>query len=709
MSGTQIISNYELFTDINGKPLDAGYVWIGQPNTDPRLFPLPVYFDAALTIPATMPLRTSNGYIDHNGARTFVYISGNYSIRVENKNTSLIYSIADFLATGNLLDSGVVSFNRGGVGSVSRTVSDKLKARVSPEDYGAVGDNIIDDTAAMIRALVAGLKVELELGKTYYCAGQLGIQYDGQILTGHGNIRSGATTAILASGKTGVIIEKIGIQSAGSGSASVGVQFLNCTNSYVRFCTFSAYRQYGVLINGTSSNCKASENLFLAMAVNASYGVPSGNDIGIEQNATFCQASYNVCNSGGGTAIQVRNYRDNVQHCDNHIIEGNQITGYNSYGIVLYRDGPYPPDVEANLSVYGCIVANNRIKEISGSRPSTAGGIDYIFGSGIYVQGAEHFSITGNVISRTHTFGTNTELLAPGAIGLANVGDGTVIGNAIYDPQFDGVNVNDSNQLGAVDGGIVISGNTIHGSVKRAIRSAARGNLVISSNTIGNCNSGVLVNAGSGVINSDNLVIVANKITSISNSPISVSIASDIIIADNVITGGPSDEIVIGVVNGADIHDNIMSGHTLRGINIQAGSSGVILVKNNTVTGNGSSSTVGILVSSPAVVEGNQVSGHVTANYSGNFAPGQPLPDNTTPDVTSRTYAKLSPAAPITITNFLNGKEDQTLVLRTTNANVTLQVGTIVLQGGINFVMGNGAVITLRKESSQWIEISRRT
>lgn len=112
MSGTQIISNYELFTDINGKPLDAGYVWIGQPNMDPRVFPLPVYFDAALTIPATMPLRTSNGYIDHNGARTFVYIDGNYSIRVENKNTSLIYSVVDFLATGNRLDASLIGWAR---------------------------------------------------------------------------------------------------------------------------------------------------------------------------------------------------------------------------------------------------------------------------------------------------------------------------------------------------------------------------------------------------------------------------------------------------------------------------------------------------------------------------------------------------------------------------------------------------------------------
>lgn len=145
MSGTQIISNYELFTDINGEPLDAGYVWIGQPNTDPRVFPSPVYFDAALTIPATMPLRTSNGYINHNGARTFVYIDGNYSIRVENKNTSLIYEVADFFSTGSLLDAGMVGLSIAGPDGINPSVQDAIKW-LTPFMYDVTDDGVTDYT-----------------------------------------------------------------------------------------------------------------------------------------------------------------------------------------------------------------------------------------------------------------------------------------------------------------------------------------------------------------------------------------------------------------------------------------------------------------------------------------------------------------------------------------------------------------------------------
>lgn len=159
MSGTQIISNYELFTDINGEPLDAGYVWIGQPNTDPRVFPLPVYFDAALTIPAAMPLRTSNGYIDYSGARTFVYIDGNYSIRVENKNTSLIYEVADFVATGNRLDASLVGFNPS-LAYPANTVGAAI-GWIDSRAFGILA-NGTDETAALLAA-VAKLK---NTGKT---------------------------------------------------------------------------------------------------------------------------------------------------------------------------------------------------------------------------------------------------------------------------------------------------------------------------------------------------------------------------------------------------------------------------------------------------------------------------------------------------------------------------------------------------------------
>lgn len=107
MSVVMEINPFDFFADKNGAPLDAGYIWIGEPNKFPKSFPVAVYYDAALTVPAQLPLRTTNGYVVRNGAPTFLYINGNYSVLVENKTNQQIFYVADVLLIGS---SGAVSF-----------------------------------------------------------------------------------------------------------------------------------------------------------------------------------------------------------------------------------------------------------------------------------------------------------------------------------------------------------------------------------------------------------------------------------------------------------------------------------------------------------------------------------------------------------------------------------------------------------------------
>lgn len=77
---------YRLFTDAVGKPLDAGYVYFGAAGQNPETSPITVYWDAAGTIPAAQPLRTSAGYIVNNGQPANVYFSGAYSEVVKDRN-----------------------------------------------------------------------------------------------------------------------------------------------------------------------------------------------------------------------------------------------------------------------------------------------------------------------------------------------------------------------------------------------------------------------------------------------------------------------------------------------------------------------------------------------------------------------------------------------------------------------------------------------
>lgn len=101
MSIVAQLNPFDLFVDASGKPLDFGSIYIGEANKDPRLYPVQVYFDAALQIPAPSPLRTTNGFVYRNGSPTFVYINGNYSIMVLDSFGRLVFYVQDFLLSGN--------------------------------------------------------------------------------------------------------------------------------------------------------------------------------------------------------------------------------------------------------------------------------------------------------------------------------------------------------------------------------------------------------------------------------------------------------------------------------------------------------------------------------------------------------------------------------------------------------------------------------
>lgn len=95
------INPFEFFVDANGDALDGGFIWIGEANKYSPQYPVVAYFDEALTIPAGMPLRTSNGYVVRNGSPTFLYINGNYSVLVQDSTGRQIYYVPDFLLSGN--------------------------------------------------------------------------------------------------------------------------------------------------------------------------------------------------------------------------------------------------------------------------------------------------------------------------------------------------------------------------------------------------------------------------------------------------------------------------------------------------------------------------------------------------------------------------------------------------------------------------------
>lgn len=176
MSALSIQPTYPIFTDIDGQPLEAGYVWIGQENLDPQVNPINVYWDAALTIPAVQPIRTLGGYPSRSGTPARLYVNSDYSIRVMNRNGSTVYSAPSPTERyGNIISLADLEFIQAGTGAVPRTALSKMRDIISVRDFGAVGDGVTDDTLALAAAAAA-----LQNGQTLdFDSGTYLISYQG--------------------------------------------------------------------------------------------------------------------------------------------------------------------------------------------------------------------------------------------------------------------------------------------------------------------------------------------------------------------------------------------------------------------------------------------------------------------------------------------------------------------------------------------------
>jgi hypothetical protein len=115
-----ILNPVEQFFDLDGSPLDQGYIYLGAINGNPETSPTTVYWDALNTIPVSQPIRTINGFPARNGSPATIYSSTDVSIQVRNKKKlSVFYSATTSItnASQNISNrTSNVLINQGDIG-----------------------------------------------------------------------------------------------------------------------------------------------------------------------------------------------------------------------------------------------------------------------------------------------------------------------------------------------------------------------------------------------------------------------------------------------------------------------------------------------------------------------------------------------------------------------------------------------------------------
>ena len=245
------------FTDQNGKALDLGFVWVGAENQDPQQNPVAVFWDESLTVAASQPLRTANGYIYRNGAPATVYhgATSGVSMRVSDRNQRIIANTPsagsiDGINLSGYLDSarpmqsytalraytgcatsvritttGIAGhFRRNGSaadngGTVIVDGSGRSWERVdaTPVDvvwFGAAPNTAADSTAALQAAINTGKTVVIPEGE-YWASGLTG-STAGQVISASGKVKIKKNTNGPIITHSGNYIELNGIEFEGA-------------------------------------------------------------------------------------------------------------------------------------------------------------------------------------------------------------------------------------------------------------------------------------------------------------------------------------------------------------------------------------------------------------------------------------------------------------------------------------------------------------
>jgi len=203
------------------------------------------------------------------------------------------------VAAGAGIDASKLSFTQAGTGAVARTVDSKLKDVVSVKDFGAVGDGVADDTAAIQAAIDSGKAAYVPKG-TYKISATLNLNNGYKALIGDPSMpvitKTTAGSAIRIGTTAGAVLNEY---------SRVENLFLKSLTVAPTFPANPGPNDAGLALDGSSSSLPAAVQNAIVRNVrigNWSVGIYTNDVVACQIDRCFAQLLVDYSASGGYTA-----------------------------------------------------------------------------------------------------------------------------------------------------------------------------------------------------------------------------------------------------------------------------------------------------------------------------------------------------------------------------------------------------------------------
>lgn len=451
MSALSIQPTYPIFTETDGQPLEDGYIWLGVANLDPQTNPINVYWDSALTMPAAQPIRTLAGYPANSGTPARLYVNSDYSIRVMNKNGSVVYSAPAATERYNdiVVDlDGPVSITQfGAVAGQDSTAAIQLAVDSGNEEI-YVPDGIFDYSATInitskVRLFGPGtLNETVLLDAGILVASVDGVRIEGITFTGpetlagwnagggvyrqsyksfikFDNCKNGVVENVISSGKRGTVwlldCQKMTVQGIRHNGFLGALTFPPALDSNYYEVVFVQDGLENRVLNCEGFSCG---NVVL-IGLDSAYNIVSeisGREIhdcliynSSGTNSTFSNSTVNICTNG----LIIRG--------SGHTVANNVIFDSDQLGIALTGNGSTPDGYNSNG--FGTVCTGNTLSNTNGYAIAT------VSQDGLYPR---DFIISDNTVEAHVGTGGFAPFLINGERGM-KIANNSVIGSASSD------------------------------------------------------------------------------------------------------------------------------------------------------------------------------------------------------------------------------------------------------------------------------------